>query len=64
MVVLVLVLCMEANQAQCTEHRPVLEPMPMMACMRQGMLVGAAYLRDWPGWRSAKYRCEPYRMTL
>jgi hypothetical protein len=60
MVTLVLLFCLGSDNVQCIERQPVYEePLGLMACMVGGQFAGAEFLQIHPGWRLAKWRCEP-----
>jgi hypothetical protein len=60
MVTLVLLFCLGSENAQCIERQPVYEePLGLIACMVGGQLAGAEFLQTHPGWRLARWRCEP-----
>jgi hypothetical protein len=58
MVHLVLTFCMMAWQTHCTEERPLLQEMSLMACMVQGQQVAQDWLNDHPKWMLTRWRCE------
>jgi hypothetical protein len=55
---LILVFCLTASPSLCQEERPLLEPMPAMACMAQGQQYAQEWLADHPKWTLASWRCE------
>lgn len=58
MVHLVLTLCLMASQSQCTDQRPMLEEMSVMACVMQGQQIAQEWLEDHPKWMLSRWRCE------
>lgn len=58
MVQLVLVFCLLGSPDSCTEQRPMMEGLSMMACMTQGQHAAQAWLADHPKWVLSRWRCE------
>ena len=59
MVQLVLVYCLVANSAVCSEQRPSLEGMASLSgCMAAAQQVAATYVSEHPLWYLSRWRCE------
>jgi hypothetical protein len=59
MVQLVLVYCLVANGAVCSEQHPDLEGMlTLSGCMAGAQQVAATYVTEHPQWYLSRWRCE------
>lgn len=58
MVHIVLTFCMMAWQTHCTEERPPIQDLSLMACMIQGQQVAQDWLIDHPKWMLKGWWCE------
>jgi hypothetical protein len=57
MVALVLVFCLQAAPASCTEERPFSDLSPQ-DCLRHGEQYAIEWLSQHPKWRLSRWRCE------
>lgn len=59
MVQLVLVYCLVANGAVCSEQRPNFDDaLTLSGCMVGAQRLGATYVAEHPQWYLSRWRCE------
>jgi hypothetical protein len=57
MTALVLVFCLQATPAACTEQRPI-EDLSLPACLMRGQQYAAEWLAEHPKCQLSRWRCE------
>ena len=57
MTALVLVFCLQAAPASCTEQRPVAD-LSLQACLVRGQHYASEWLAEHPKWQLSRWRCE------
>ena len=57
MTALVLVFCLQATPASCTEQRPY-QNLPLRACLMRGEQYAQEWLAEHPKWILSRWRCE------
>jgi hypothetical protein len=57
MTALVLVFCLQAAPASCTEQRPVVD-LSLQACLVRGQYYASEWLAEHPKWQLSRWRCE------
>ena len=58
MAVLVLVFCLQSAPDSCTEQRPLLQNIPLRACLMRGEQYALEWLAEHPKWTLLRWRCE------